>query len=369
MTKPRWHRSPPARGAFPPAEVEVVELTGTSPHAANPAPAVALIPVGPVETVELPSRSASAPHSVRKSIREQRERLKRGLDGHWEYICRVTSDTPFERDERGRGGRMTITVTMTWLGMDIDIDAQRLWATTDPDDAPAKRVPVATSIPWKADGGVLIKDGRLSFVYFAKDFGGRGVTKDMLRISPLDGGIILAPGEFTHLRKDGLQATGVVQLRKMNHALDFQWAPKGIQPLETSVPLPDGTIPIPTPVRKPEPGMILASIGSTGNLIIGNVGGGAEKPPLKEVRLLPGNLQKLEEALHALEVPSGDVQAIARVVQAERPLAKTLGPRAADWVGGMVSRSLTGTWAVGKYISHDVLSEMLKSYYGILNRL
>src|SRR5207249_734043 len=119
-----------------------------------------------------------------------------------------------------------------------------------------------------------------------------------------------------HLRKDGQQVTGIVQLRKMDHALDFQWAPKGIQPHETSVPIPGspgGTVPTHAQVRKPEPGMILASIGSTRNLIIGNVGGGAEKPPLKEIRLVPGNLQTLKEALHALEVSSDDVQAIATV--------------------------------------------------------
>ena len=100
---------------------------------------------------------------------ERREKLRAGLTGHWEYICSVTSEILFPNGERGRGGRMTIRVSLSWTGVGADIVAERLWATRDPLDQRQERVPLPLPIPWKAEGGAVIKDGKLSFVYLASD--------------------------------------------------------------------------------------------------------------------------------------------------------------------------------------------------------
>jgi hypothetical protein len=217
---------------------------------------------------------------------------------------------------------------------------------------------------WKAEGGVILMDGQLSFEYFACDVGGRGVTKDMFRLSPTDGTIRVTPGEFTHHRKDGQQVMGIVLLRKMSDARDFVWAPDNIPLHETSLTIPA----VPSrPAPAAEPGPILASLGRTGNVIIGDMSGAEGKPALQEVRLIAGDLQTLRTALSELEVPGEAVQELESVLRAEPLGAKTLGQGAADWVGRMVSRAITGAWSAGRFISPDVLTGMLKHHLGIKN--
>jgi hypothetical protein len=162
---------------------------------------------------------------------QMRETLRRRLDGHWEYVCRVTSSEPFEDNKWGRGGVMTITVSLPWTGVTARIIAERLWATTSPEDAPGDRVPLVHPIQWNAVGAVIFYEDGLSFEYFSGE--GRGVTKDTFKLFEEAGRVHMHPGTFEHQRSDGKHVEGTVRLRKMRDFEDFQWAPKGINPAGT----------------------------------------------------------------------------------------------------------------------------------------
>jgi hypothetical protein len=163
---------------------------------------------------------------------QKREHLKRLLEGYWEYVCRVTSSTPFEDDKWGRGGIMTINVTLEWAGVTPTIIAERLWVTTNPDDIPGDRIPLVRSKPWNADGSVTYNNDQLVFEYVSGE--GRGMTKDRFVLRD-DNELVVGPGTFKHRRPDGQDVEGTVQLRKMRHIADFEWAPRGINPATTVV--------------------------------------------------------------------------------------------------------------------------------------
>lgn len=163
---------------------------------------------------------------------KKRENLKRQLEGHWEYVCRVTSSKPFEDGKWGRGGIMTIDVSLHWTGVMATIMAERLWVTTNPDDTLGDRIPLARPIQWNADGAVIFNDNRLSFEYFSGD--GYGMTKDRFVLRE-DNELVVGAGTFKHQRPDGQHVEGNVQLRKMRHFTDFEWAPRGINPATTVV--------------------------------------------------------------------------------------------------------------------------------------
>jgi hypothetical protein len=167
------------------------------------------------------------------------EILRRHLDGHWEYACRVTSSTSFEDNTWGRGGIMTISVSLPWTGVTARIMAERLWATTSRQDTPGDRIPLVRPIRWYADGAVILHDERLSFEYFSGD--GRGMTKDRFHLQEKDNALVVAVGTFKHQRADGQIVEGTVQLRKMRHYADFEWAPSGIKPPGAVVQSPDAT--------------------------------------------------------------------------------------------------------------------------------
>jgi hypothetical protein len=164
---------------------------------------------------------------------QKREILRRQLDGHWEYVCRVTSSEPFEDNKFGRGGVMTISVLLPWTGVTARIVAERLWATISREDTPRDRIPLVQPVQWSADGAVIFNEVGLSFHYFSGD--GRGITQDTFQLLEENGTLHISLGTFKHQRVDGRHVEGTVQLRKMRDFGDFKWAPEGINPAGTDV--------------------------------------------------------------------------------------------------------------------------------------
>lgn len=301
--------------------------------------------------------------------KQRRETLQRELDGHWEYVCQVTSPIPFEDDTWGRGGIMTIGVSLTWIGVSATILGERLWATKSreiKEGIPANGAPLAPPIQWNADGGVVFHVDQLSFDYFSGD--GLGVTKDSFGLVEFNGTLYVRQGTFKHQRPDGQRVEGTVRLRKMDDFGDFQWAPMGVKPLGT-VPRRSNTTDmgqIPPSVRRhvSRDHRIEISLENAGNVIIGNVSGG-ELVGTVELPLASGDLNSLAKIFSKMGVPTEDVEQITKIVESEIPKQGAIGPKAAEWVGGMVAKSLTGAWELGKGISSAALAEIILRFYGV----
>jgi hypothetical protein len=298
---------------------------------------------------------------------QRREALRRELDGHWEYVCRVTSAAPFEDNELGRGGVMTISVSLPWTGVTARIIAERLWATTSRVDTPGDSTPLAQPIQWRADGSVIFNEGELTFDYFSGD--GRGVTKDRFQLLQGDGTLYLSLGTFKHQRADGQHVEGTVQLRKMRNYEDFKWAPRGINPAGTVVQSSDaidgGQARPNVRHREPQGRKITVNLKNAGAITIGDVSGGEVSGTMMELPFAAGDSNSLAKVFSQIGVPNEDVNQIKKIVESEKPKQGAIGSKAAEWVGSMVTKGLTGAWEVGKEISSTALSEIILRFYGL----
>lgn len=153
---------------------------------------------------------------------QKRIKLKKFLEGDWEYYCKVTSKELFENGEQMRGGVMTISVNIGWIGISAKINGIRLWAQAQGDAYLMDK-----EVVWKTDAGIrFTNDNELSFSYaIAGSQGLGGITEDSYVITP--DMLKINPGTFKHQRNDGKMVMGRVQLRKMKNEKDFKWAPDG----------------------------------------------------------------------------------------------------------------------------------------------
>lgn len=163
----------------------------------------------------------------------KREKLKRNLQGLWEYQCKTQkgSKTGNEADTFTdnvimRGGVINIIVTNKgWAGISTQINGLRLWNKKASETKPT---PLEEELSWKATGGVVADDVGLQFTYSSGDRLGAGLTNDTFYIETEEADFYLTPGNFTHTREDGKHVKGIVYLRRMKSADDLKWAPKGI---------------------------------------------------------------------------------------------------------------------------------------------
>lgn len=296
--------------------------------------------------------------------REFLERISPALDGFWEYICRVTNGVPFKNGDLGRGGRMLIMLPPSGTVFKFDIAAERLWETTDPETNENNRAPLPNAVPWKGEGTVVYTDNELSFEYFPSDVAGKGVTKDTIRLIRGRDELFVGIGEFNHLHEDGTQTIGAVQLRKMDNADDFSFAPKGIRPAGSIIELKKGAQRARQgQVGKPRRESLVVTMAGNGVLVIGSGNAITSGPSRLEIGV--GDLGALKGALEALRVSPEDRDDLERILTTEKPKDGTLGKGAADWIGRMVTKGITGVWEVGKDVSSALLSEILLRYYGL----
>lgn len=164
---------------------------------------------------------------------ERREKLKRDLEGQWEYCCKThkgnkaanEADT-FSNDEIERGGVITIVVSNNgWAGLSAGITGHRLWAKKATERKPFG---LKERLIWNATGGVVADDKKLQFTYSSGHRFGAGLTTDTFFVESEEKDFNLTPGKFIHYRDDGKRVGGEVKLRKMKHSDDLKWAPRGI---------------------------------------------------------------------------------------------------------------------------------------------
>jgi hypothetical protein len=164
---------------------------------------------------------------------QQRERVKRGLEGLWEYRCKTHDGRKTENDastfadnEVSRGGVIHIVVHNNgWAGLSASVTGHRLWAKKATDKNPFE---LEDRLIWEAKGDVVVDNVGLRFTYFTGErFAGR--TTDTVYINDNDRGFYLSPGKFVHIRKDGKQVSGEVEFRKMVNARDLRWCPKNLR--------------------------------------------------------------------------------------------------------------------------------------------
>lgn len=295
---------------------------------------------------------------------EKRERLQSGLDGDWEYVCHVTSETPFENGERGRGGYMTFIVTLPWTGIHAEIRAERLWMTKDPLDELANRKPLRNPIPWEATGAVVFSTNEIFFEYMsgALQVDGSGATRDRFRITQEKHELSLGMGTFSHLRADGEKVSGTVRLRKMRDLKDLQFAPEGTKPGVSTTSTKSDTA---SEKAQSRTSAAPVTINKAGVVSFGPMSGGKVTGTVTEITLASRDVQALEDTLAAMRISPEDIHDIAKIVKEEQPKTGTLGTRAADWVGQMVVKGITGVWEFGKNVSSAILTEILLRYYGM----
>lgn len=84
-----------------------------------------------------------------------------------------------------------------------------------------------------------------------------------------------------------------------------------------------------------------------------------------------GDIDELINRMSEQGVPNDDLDELKKAVSLE-PVSTNdgaLGERTSNWIGGMVSKALNGTWAAGKSIgigtASKILSDLIMSYYGL----
>jgi hypothetical protein len=98
--------------------------------------------------------------------------------------------------------------------------------------------------------------------------------------------------------------------------------------------------------------------GSVGNLAQGSTN------VTQTTGIPPGDLQRLLAELRSVGVPNDDVQELEKAVQEDgTPPKGKLGPRVAKWLGGMLSKAVSGTWSVATSTATEVLPKLIERYY------
>lgn len=81
---------------------------------------------------------------------------------------------------------------------------------------------------------------------------------------------------------------------------------------------------------------------------------------------IKGNQDALRKTLVDHKVPANDIQELVDIIQIEQPSSTgQLGAKADSWVRKMVQKSLDGTWEIGIATAGGLLTEILKSFFGI----
>jgi hypothetical protein len=83
-------------------------------------------------------------------------------------------------------------------------------------------------------------------------------------------------------------------------------------------------------------------------------------------QILKGNLDALKQELAKQHVSNSDIEEIAAIVQEERPNeTNKLGTKTNNWIQKMLQKSLDGSWQIGVATAGGLLTELLKSFFGI----
>jgi SIR2-like domain len=156
--------------------------------------------------------------------KSNKEKIKKGLPGLYEYKCVVELNSTFDGRETERGGFMKIKIDEdAFGGLEVEIDAKRVWAKNKGEKKPFR---LKKEIPWKGEGNVRARGNKLDLVYKILDGKAEGRAEDIFEITK---DCSLKYGTFTHLYEDGqgaINVKGKVEVREMVNNQDLLWTPK-----------------------------------------------------------------------------------------------------------------------------------------------
>lgn len=79
-----------------------------------------------------------------------------------------------------------------------------------------------------------------------------------------------------------------------------------------------------------------------------------------------GNFETLEKALIEKGVEKKDIQELQEIIDADNPNEETkeFGNNVKNWISGMLTKTMDGSWKIGLGAAGNLLAEGIKMYYG-----
>jgi hypothetical protein len=97
----------------------------------------------------------------------------------------------------------------------------------------------------------------------------------------------------------------------------------------------------------------------------GNVASGNGNQQIVNFTINQGDLKALEKCLTEQGVEKDDVEDLKTAIKSEPDLAgESFGPKVSSWIGKMISKTVDGTWKIGTTVAANLLTTVIKSYYG-----
>lgn len=86
-----------------------------------------------------------------------------------------------------------------------------------------------------------------------------------------------------------------------------------------------------------------------------------------KVQINKGDLTKLQDELREHGIDEGDIHEITTIISQEQPDLENgrLGPKANNWISGILNKSLNGVGKIGTAVTANLLASLLKAYLGI----
>lgn len=105
------------------------------------------------------------------------------------------------------------------------------------------------------------------------------------------------------------------------------------------------------------------------NYIYGNVGNVASGQSISQSAttiVAQGDVSALMKQLKDRGINESDLSELQTALQSEpKPTENVVGPRVAGWMGKMVAKAADGTWKIGTTVAANLLTTLIKSYYGM----
>jgi hypothetical protein len=105
------------------------------------------------------------------------------------------------------------------------------------------------------------------------------------------------------------------------------------------------------------------------NYIYGNVANVASGQSITQSATMAvhqGDFASLAKALKENGLENDDIDELQGAVKDDpRPEGQSLGPKASSWMGKMVTKAAQGTWKIGAGVAANLLTGLIKAYYGI----
>lgn len=86
-----------------------------------------------------------------------------------------------------------------------------------------------------------------------------------------------------------------------------------------------------------------------------------------KVQINKGDLAKLQDELRGHGIDEVDIQEITTIIAEEQPDIENdrLGPKANNWISGILNKSLNGIGKIGTAITANLLASLIKAYFGM----